>query len=79
MEPIIKKLQKLLTDKSPGPDGIHNMLLHNSASEVAKPLSLIFKTLFESGVLPQEWTTAIVVPIFKNRANMTELITVQSL
>ena len=68
MESIVRKLQKLPTDKSPGPDGIHNLLLHNCASDVAEPLSLIFKTSFESGVLPQEWTSAIVVPIFKKSA-----------
>ena len=68
VESIIKKLQKLPTDKSQGPDGIHNLLLHNCASEVAELLSSIFKTSFESGVLPQEWTSAIVVPIFKKGA-----------
>ena len=38
VESIIKKLQKLPTDKSPGPDGIHNLLLHNCASDVAEPI-----------------------------------------
>jgi len=52
VDSIIKKLQKLPTDKSPGPDGIHNLLLHNCAAEVAEPLSLISKTSFESGILP---------------------------
>jgi len=68
VDSIIKKLQKLPTDKSPGPDGIHNLLLHNCAAEVAEPLSLIFKASFESGILPQEWKSANVVPIFKKGA-----------
>jgi len=34
------------------------LLLHNCAAEVAEPLSLIFKTSFESGILPQEWKSA---------------------
>ena len=68
VDSIIKKLQKLPTDKSPGPDGIHNLLLHNCAAEVAEPLSLIFKASFKSGILPQEWKSANVVPIFKKGA-----------
>ena len=43
VESIIKKLQttdKKPTDKSPGPDGIHNLLLHNCASEVAELLNI---------------------------------------
>jgi len=35
---------------------------------IFKMLSLIFKTSFESGILPQEWKSANVVPIFKKGA-----------
>jgi len=68
VDSIIKKLQKLKTDKSPGPDRIHNLLLHTCASEVAELLSLIFKTSFKSDILPQQRKSANVVPIFKKRA-----------
>jgi len=37
VDSITKKLQKLPTHKSPGPDGIHNLLLHNCEVEVAEP------------------------------------------
>jgi hypothetical protein len=68
VDAVRRKLQKLATDKSPGPDGIHPMLLKECASTVAEPLSIIFKNSFESGTLPSDWKTAQVAPIFKKGA-----------
>ena len=59
------KLKRLAADKTPGPDGIHHLLLKESASAVAEPLPLIFVKSFENGKLPDDWRTAYVVPIFK--------------
>lgn len=59
------KVMKLQTDKSPGPDGIHPLLLQECAASVAEPLSLIFQKSFELGTLPDDWKTAHIVPIFK--------------
>ena len=38
---VLQKLRNLKADKSPGPDGIHPMLLKSCAEAVAEPLSLI--------------------------------------
>jgi len=62
---VIKKLQQLKTDKSPGLDGIHPLLLTECATVLAKPLSLIFQQSYNTGILPDEWKTAHIVPIFK--------------
>src|SRR5664279_3566574 len=43
------KLLKLRRDKSPGPDGIHPMLLSNCAAAVAIPLSLLFPKSMDEG------------------------------
>src|SRR5664279_168719 len=59
------KLKKLSDDKSPGPDGIHPLLLKECATEVAEPLALIFQKSFETSSLPDDWRTANIVPIFK--------------
>lgn len=71
---VERRLKKLSADKSPGPDGIHPMLLKECALEVSLPLSLIFRKSFETNTLPDDWRTANVVPIYKkgtrtNRAN----------
>jgi len=42
-ESVLCKLQQLKADKSPGPDGIHPILLKNCASALAAPLTAIFQ------------------------------------
>jgi len=69
-----KKLQKLNADKSPGSDGIHPLLLKECAGVLAEPMSLLFQQSFDMGMLPDDWKTANIVPIFKkgdhtNRTN----------
>ena len=61
----MKKLQQLHTDKSPGPDSIHPLLLKECAAALAKPLSLIFQQSYDTGILPDDWRTAHITPIFK--------------
>jgi len=68
---VMEKLQKLKTDKSPGPDDIHPLLLKECASVLAEPLSLIFQQSFDTGILPTDWKTANIVPIFK-KGNRTD-------
>ena len=62
---IKKKLDKLKTGKSPGPDGVHPKVLKELSAVLAKPLAIIFNKSFESGCLPDEWKIANVIPIFK--------------
>ena len=58
-------LLSLDSSSSPGPDGIHPMLLKSCADVLALPLSIIFQKLITSGVLPSEWKLSRVAPIFK--------------
>jgi len=62
---VFDKLQRLQSDKSPGPDGLHPMLLKECAATIAEPLSRIFQHSYNTGSLPEEWQIAHVVPIFK--------------
>jgi len=55
---VRKKLINLKKDKSPGPDGIHPMLLHSTANNVAKPLADIFAASFAQGLVPSDWRKA---------------------
>jgi len=64
---VAAKLQRLRTDKSAGPDGIHPMLLGSCATAVAEPLAMIFETSFISGEVPEDWKTANIVPIYKKK------------
>ena len=52
-------------DKSPRPDKMHPRVLKECSAELAQPLYIIFRKSLDSGVLPSDWKTATVTPIFK--------------
>ena len=58
-------LKDIDTNKSPGPDGITGTVLKKCSSSLSYPLSILFKILFASGQLPQDWKVANAVPIHK--------------
>ena len=60
------KLRGLKTFSSPGPDGIHPMLLKKCASILNTPLSLIYNESMTSGRLPDDWKQTNITPIFKS-------------
>ena len=60
-----RKLERMLPDKSPGPDEIHFMLLKQCAAEIARPLADIYQRSFKDGVIPKEWKLAKISLIFK--------------
>jgi len=60
-----KKLLKLHEDKAQGPDNIHPAVLRNCADILSKPLSMIFNKSLHEGILPDDWKSATVSPIFK--------------
>ena len=62
---VLKRLQKLNEGKSPGPDGLHPLLLKESAASIAEPLAIIFSKSYESVLLPTDWKMAQVISIFK--------------
>ena len=62
---VKKLLAKLKTDKSPGPDGIHNKVIYEGREQLLYPLTELFRRSIETGDIPPEWKMADVVPIFK--------------
>ena len=68
----IRKLLKMVNpNKAAGPDGIHGKILKNCAVSLAYPLSLIFRTTYNSGMIPKDWKVANVVPVHKKGSKMT--------
>ena len=64
-----RRIEKLLFEINPnkasGPDGIYGTILKNCAKSLALPLSIIFETSYNAGLLPTEWKSANIVPIHK--------------
>ena len=64
-EEIKKLLLGLNTTKSPGPDKARPKVLYELANVIDKPLFIIFKKSFETGIVPEKWKVAIITALFK--------------
>lgn len=62
---VLKKLKELKTDKSPGHDGLHPKVLHETREAICQPLCDIFNKSISEGEVPSDWRKAVVTPIFK--------------
>ncbi|XP_048575386.1 uncharacterized protein LOC5499458 [Nematostella vectensis] len=62
---VEKLLKTLNSKKASGPDKIPTTLLKETASEIADVVTFLFNQSYSSGQLPEDWTKAQVVPIFK--------------
>ena len=64
-EGIENLLSKLNTRKASGPDLIPIRVLVEAAKQIAPILQVIFTQSYESGTLPEDWSSANIVAIFK--------------
>ena len=62
---VLKCIDKLKINKSPGPDTISPRILKEAKFELVTPLTLLFNKSLQSGTMPDEWKLANVTPIFK--------------
>ena len=62
----VRKLMKNLDpSKAPGPDGISPKLLKELADDLSPALTLLFQSSLKTGIVPQDWRTANVTPVYK--------------
>ena len=62
---VINKLNALNVSKSHGPNEVHGKLLLELREEIAPSLVKLFNASIESGVAPQDFMDATVVPLHK--------------
>jgi hypothetical protein len=62
---VLKLLQNLKIDKSPGPDSLHPRLLFEIKESIAEPLRIIFNQSLAIKTEPKEWKNAQISAIFK--------------
>src|SRR5207237_4181666 len=66
---VYEALTKLPNKFSSGPDGIPPIFYRNLAPFLAVPLASIFNISVGTGRIPQEWSKAKVIPIFKQKGS----------
>ena len=73
---VRNKLDRLRTDKAPGADSLLTRVLKELKNEMTVPLMLIMQSSFESGVVPDDWKAANVIPIHKSgsRSNTSNTV-----
>ena len=59
------KLKKLNINKSQGPDNIHPQLLRESRTNIAEPLSAIFRKSLATSTIPKPWKEGKITAIYK--------------
>ena len=64
-EEVLQLLKYIRTDKSLGPDRMFPRLLHEAREEIAEPPAWIFMSSLSTGMVPEDWREANVVPLFK--------------
>lgn len=62
---ILKLLKELNVEKACGPDLIPIRVVKYAAEEIATILEVIFTQSLNSGILPKDWLTTNITPIFK--------------
>ncbi|CAM4589829.1 unnamed protein product [Lepidochelys kempii] len=65
LEEVLESIEKLNSNKSPGPDGIHPRVLKELKCEIAELLTMVCNLSFKSATVPNDWKISNVTPIFK--------------
>ncbi|KAG6441632.1 hypothetical protein O3G_MSEX001902 [Manduca sexta] len=66
MKHIKSVVQKLNISKGVGPDNIPPLFIRKTVNNLLVPLKAIFNKSLTSGIFPNKWKEARIVPIFKN-------------
>ena len=62
---VVKVIRKLKNNSSPGIDNYTPFFLKQILAHIANPLTKLFNVSLSEGVVPSDWKTAIIIPIFK--------------
>nr|VZI51700.1 unnamed protein product [Spirometra erinaceieuropaei] len=68
---VLTEFLRLKESKSPGADEIPAKILKELTGELAKPLSMLFNTSFETGYLPPDWKSAWITPLYKGGSRVS--------
>ena len=70
IDDVLKILNGLRSNKSPGPDRIHPCVLKECAASLALTVYLLFRQSMDEGHLPQTWKDSHITPIHKKGSRL---------
>ncbi|KAK8754343.1 hypothetical protein OTU49_015693, partial [Cherax quadricarinatus] len=62
---VLRQIEKLKPNKSPGPDELFARVLKECKDELSIPLANLFNISLQTGIVPDKWKMANVIPIYK--------------
>ena len=68
-EDIRKRILKLNTNKSPGPDNMHPQVVKELASIIVDPFYFVFDLSLKTGRVPSAWKLGSICAIYKNKGS----------
>ena len=63
---VFHAIRNLKASSTPGPDKIPPLLVKRVGCHLVTPLTILFRKSVSTGLLPDDWKKADVIPIFKN-------------
>ena len=73
MEELETTIKALKARKSPGSEGINNELYKHAPKSVLHKFLNFLNVCWIYGDIPEEWRTAIVIPIHKKETEVTQI------
>ena len=64
-EVVVRKINNMKENKSPGVDGISPKILKETVEQISTPLAHVFNMSLKEGIVPFEWKEANIIPLFK--------------
>ncbi len=71
-EEVRKSTSYLKNGKASGIDHIINEFIKHSPPQMVTLIVNFFNLILETGIVPQDWTLGIIVPIYKNKGSMED-------
>jgi len=66
---VTAAIRKLKSNLSSGSDGLPPLLFKRCCESLAQPLAIMFTQFLSVSYVPDDWKTAIIVPVYKKKPN----------
>ena len=69
---VLDAIKGLKNNKAPGSDKLINEFFLNSPPFLVSIYTKLFNVVLDTGIIPETWTTGIIIPVYKNKGCPTD-------